>query len=358
MKLVLAVMLALGVSVASAVMPQQSVKIEGEFGVYTLPSVFYTQATSKSLDEDLNLFIDSLCKKEYVAPKDATLIFDACLQKVIVTQEKPGCAVDKQALKGLIWDAIELGGVVKIPKTTVEPTIKAQSLISATYLRAEFTTYYLAERIERAGNIALATKTINGTVVLPNQVFSFNKVVGERTEERGYKIAKVIKGGTFADGIGGGVCQVSTTLYNAVLLAGLKVTEVHRHTLAVDYVKRSFDAMVSFGFADLKFVNDTSHPILIVGWVKNGLVGFSVYGCEKTVDIKLESVTTKRIEPKTNVIFNPSLDSGVTKVVVSPKPGYESQGYLIIDDGTTTVKKLIRRDTYKCVDGIIETGGE
>lgn len=338
---------------------QISVKIEGTRGVYTLPADFYGKELTKRLDNRLDLFVDGVYKSEYVAPIDAKFYYDQNSAAVKIKPESFGREIDKEKLKGLIIDALEAGGgYIKAPKKQIEPKVFYKDLSGATSLRASFTTYYVTEKVERASNICLATDAISGTVLMPGDSFSFNAVVGERTEKRGYKIAKVIQGGNFVDGIGGGVCQVSTTLFNAVLLSGLKVTEVHRHTLSVDYVKKSFDAMVSFNFADLRFVNTTSAPVLIVGWAKNGALKFSVYGQKMQDKISLESVVTKIIEPKTSVIYNQSLDSGQTRVVISPKRGYESQGYMIIKSGDSLQKILLSRDSYKCVDGVIETGGE
>ena len=111
-----------------------------------------------------------------------------------------------------------------------------------------------------------------------NGEFSFNYTIGERTERRGYKKAKIIVGGEFVDGVGGGVCQVSTTLYNAVLLAGLKVVECHPHSLPVSYVEPSFDAMVNSGWADLKFINDTHNPVIIRARADGAKLTIQIFG--------------------------------------------------------------------------------
>lgn len=105
---------------------------------------------------------------------------------------------------------------------------------------------------------------MNLTEIANGEEFSFNAAVGERTEERGYSTAKVIENGKFVEGVGGGVCQVSSTVYNCALLSGLTVTERHRHSLAVSYVEPSFDAMVSYSYADLRFYNDTGKSVFIV----------------------------------------------------------------------------------------------
>ena len=126
-----------------------------------------------------------------------------------------------------------------------------------------FTTYFDAENTDRSSNIRLAGQKINGTVLQPNEVFSFNKIVGARTEEGGFKPAKIIENGKFVYGTGGGVCQVSTTLYNAALLSGLSIEEYHPHSLQVSYVAPSRDAMVSGNYFDLKFKNNRKTPIYV-----------------------------------------------------------------------------------------------
>ncbi|MBR1984094.1 MAG: VanW family protein [Clostridia bacterium] len=145
-------------------------------------------------------------------------------------------------------------------------------------LRASFYTSYPASTEERKNNIKVASKSLDNVFVDSNSEFSFNDTVGPRTVNRGYKTAKIIFGGQFVDGVGGGVCQVSTTLYNAVLLAGLLISEYHPHSLAVSYVAPSFDAMVNSGSADLKFINNTHNPIIIKSHADDASIKIEIYG--------------------------------------------------------------------------------
>ena len=145
-------------------------------------------------------------------------------------------------------------------------------------LRSKFFTSYPSSTEERKSNIKLAAKSLDYAFVDVGGEFSFNQTVGARTEKRGYKTAKIIVGGEFVDGVGGGVCQVSTTLYNAVLLAGLKVTEFHAHSLPVSYVAPSFDAMVNSGSADLKFINNTHNPVYIRAFADDATLTIEIYG--------------------------------------------------------------------------------
>lgn len=126
-------------------------------------------------------------------------------------------------------------------------------------------------------NVKLALEKINGYELNPLQVFSFNEVVGPRTKERGFKTAKVFEGGKVVEDLGGGICQVSSTLYQAALSAGLKVTESHRHSLPIKYIPKGMDATVVYGFKDLKFVNNTPDKLLIEGLVANDEVLVKIY---------------------------------------------------------------------------------
>jgi len=137
----------------------------------------------------------------------------------------------------------------------------------------------------RTKNISLASKKINGYVIEPGESFSFNGIVGERTIQKGYKSAKVIKNGKFVEDIGGGVCQLSTTLYNAAQKAGLQVLERHHHSKKVSYVKEGRDATVDYGNLDLKFKNTLSYPVEIRVGVKNGEVYAFIIKTQRKVPV-------------------------------------------------------------------------
>ena len=230
-------------------------------------------------------------------------------------------------------------------------------------LRAEFYTSYSQSSCERKNNIYIASEKINQTFLDAGHEFSFNATVGARTEKNGFKQAKIIVNGKFVDGIGGGVCQVSTTLYNAVLLAGLKVTEYHPHSLPVSYVAPSFDAMVNSGYADLKFVNDTNFPIIIKSIATEQTITISIYGEKMQEKYARESVILGEIiAPKEEVLIDenleyPNLYEGERKVINYSKNGYESEGRLIkyIDGKKVSVKK-VRKDKYSAVRGLIIEG--
>ena len=221
-------------------------------------------------------------------------------------------------------------------------------------LRSKFYTSYPSSSDERKENIKLAATSLNKVFVDVNKEFSFNDTVGVRSEERGYKKSKIIVNGKFVDGLGGGVCQVSTTLYNAVLLAGLKVTEYHPHTLPVSYIAPSFDAMVNYNSADLKFVNDTASPIYIISKADDSQIQIEIYGEKMENKLVRQSIVTKTLEvPEPEIIFGsvkdyPDLIKGESKVLSYGKEGLKSEGFLIsVVDGKVESIKKIRKDEYK-----------
>lgn len=229
-------------------------------------------------------------------------------------------------------------------------------------LRAEFSTDYGKSSEERKHNIRLAAKSLNNALIDVNGEFSFNRHVGARTEKRGYKSAKIIVNGEFTEGVGGGVCQVSTTLYNAALLAGLKITEAHAHSLAVSYVKPSFDAMVNSGSADLRFINATHNPIVINAFADGKTLTVKIYGEPMREKYERKSVVVKEIEPEYSVIKDtageyPDLYSGERKIIKYGKKGLISEGYIVKKiNGKVVSESRIRRNKYAAISGVIVEG--
>ena len=230
-------------------------------------------------------------------------------------------------------------------------------------LRAEFSTKYSTSSTERKENIKIAAKSLDGVLIDSGGEFSFNRVVGERTEKRGYKTAKIIVDGEFVDGVGGGVCQVSTTVYNAALLAGLDVAEYHPHSLAVGYVAPSFDAMVNSGWADLRFFNNTDSPIIIKTTTDGKKLTVSIYGEPLLYTVERRSVITGEITPPEDLEeFDengdyPDLYEGDRLTVKKSKSGITSEGYVVIkESGKVKEVKKLRSDKYKPIQGKVIIG--
>lgn len=222
-------------------------------------------------------------------------------------------------------------------------------------LIATFSTYYGDSKQNRKDNIALASNKINGLTLYPEEEFSFNDIVGKRTKENGFKSAYIIVDGEYVEGLGGGVCQVSSTLYNCALLCNLAITCVNPHSLAVSYVAPSFDAMVSTA-SDLRFVNTLSSPITIKMRADGKYLCAQIYGVDK-FDIKRRSQTVEYLPFDVEYREDLSLAPGEEVIDTYGKEGMKTEGYLDYYENGKLVKSVrIRRDTYKPQKRIVLKG--
>ncbi len=228
-----------------------------------------------------------------------------------------------------------------------------------TDLLAEYETKFNEQQLNRSQNIKIATTKINGTVVLPGEIFSYNNTVGYRTETDGFKLTPMYIGGKLVDGIGGGVCQVSSTLYNAVLCANLEVIERKSHQFLPAYIEVGRDATVADGYIDFKFKNTRKYPIKIICSAQNGVVKVKIYGRKQDTeyDIKIQTVL-KEVKPyKTIYEYNRNVKKGENIVAQKGKNGYECKVYKVISlNGEIISKSLISTDTYNVMNEIIIIG--
>lgn len=217
-------------------------------------------------------------------------------------------------------------------------------------LLTEFSTYYGDSTANRKHNVELAVSAIDGITIRNNETFSFNKIVGARTAERGYREARVIKSGEYVEGIGGGVCQVSSTLYNAWVLSGLTVSEVQCHTLPSHYVGISRDATVS-EYKDLKLLNDSLDDVYISAIANGEDIIISIYGKPSGAKYSILTEIISEIEPKEIEVEEVVSDiKEITYEVKYGKNGYHTRAFLIKTDTDGTVTKTqIRDDWYSPV---------
>lgn len=295
--------------------------------------------------------VDKIHLDTLVKPTDAELNFaPASANNFEISEEKSGCEIDKIALKAEILHALNSGKRTIYAKTQViKPTVTKTFLKEETILRATFSTNYASSSDARKNNIELACNSLNGAIIDLYGDFSFNNRVGERTEERGYLPAKIISEGKFADGLGGGVCQVSTTLYNAAIRAGLTIKEYHRHSLAVSYVEPSFDAMVSGSFCDLKLYNPTNRRMYVKAFADGSRITVTFFGLKNELEYHFRS-EVEEIIPAT--VKKVPASSGENPV--KPKDGLKSSAYVSIykNDKLVTSYRL-RSDRYAPINGII-----
>jgi vancomycin resistance protein YoaR len=205
----------------------------------------------------------------------------------------------------------------------------------------------------------MATNSINKSIIAPQTVFSFNNTVGIRTMERGYLDALVIVGNKFEPGLGGGICQVSSTLYNAALLAGLEIVERSNHGLAVAYVPLGRDATVAWGIQDFRFKNNTDSPVYIRAITGGGTLTINVYGDLKYKKrINVSNIIDQTIDFKTIKELDLKLQPGEEKVDHKGNPGYVVRSFRNFYDNNGKLEKteLLARDTYKPLNKLILEG--
>lgn len=226
-------------------------------------------------------------------------------------------------------------------------------------LLASFSTTYSTSNANRSTNIRLASSKINGTVIMPGETFSYNQVVGKRTAAAGFKSAAVYSNGEVTTGIGGGICQVSSTLYNAVLYANLDIVERTNHGFNPGYVKAGRDATVSWGGPDFKFKNNRNYPIKIVCSGSGGKIYFQIFGLKTNDDyeVEIQSSVIQSIAFKTVYQNDSSLAKGKTKVIQNGSNGCKTQTYKILKkNGAVVSKTLLSKDTYNPHNKIVAVG--
>ena len=214
---------------------------------------------------------------------------------------------------------------------------------------SSYCTYFNTEEKGRCENLSIAASLIDGTTIQAYGEFSFNKTVGRRTAEAGFQQAKIIVNGAYVLGVGGGVCQVSTTLYNAALLSGLVVAEYHPHSLQVGYVPPSRDAMVS-SCSDLKLYNPYGFAVRLRVTVNSGSVTAKFLGERKGYDYAIVSQVLGQTPPPAPIVKDGEEDG----ILRAEKNGVKSESYLeTYQNGVLVSRKRLRKDEYLAIQGIV-----
>lgn len=220
---------------------------------------------------------------------------------ISVSSATIGKELDIASTKESIYDAIKNKDYKSIDlKVNIkEPKISTEAVKSVNTLLAEFSTKFSTKDSNRVTNVVLSAKATSDVLLMPGEEFSYNNLTGKRTTSNGYKDAPVIINGKLEQDVGGGVCQVSSTLFNSVLYSGLDVTSRRNHSLKSSYVSIGRDAMVSDGGSDFRFKNPYSHPVYIKNTVSNGVITSKIYGNtsdKKNISIKVEPYTTEGLD--------------------------------------------------------------
>ena len=308
---------------------------------------------------NLNKVVERMENCINLKSQNAKLTVNSNSEKVFhIIKEKSGRIVDKQKLYNLICEQFlnEKLMVFNVPTIEIKPEITQQNYADFIHLRSDFTTNISTSSKDRKHNIKNALNALNKVEILPNQVFSFNQIVGRRTEENGYRNAKIIVNNEFVEGVGGGVCQVSSTLYNSALLAGLEILEANKHSVQVGYVKYGFDAMVNYGSSDLKFRNNTNEKITIITNISDDKIKIRIFGENMgNVSYKLKNEILNVVEPIEEIVIDKNgeyvdkvLFEDESFVLKTANKGMDSKSYRekwIDNKLLETV--LLRNDKYK-----------
>lgn len=248
---------------------------------------------------------------------------------------------------------IELGLVQVKPRTTTEE-VESMGLKG---LLATYTTRFDASDTDRAYNIRVAAAALDGLLVPPGQEVSFNKVVGPRSSEAGYKNAKVIINNQLVDGLGGGVCQVSTTLYNAVLLANLEILDRSNHSLPVSYVPIGRDATVVYGVIDFRFRNNTESYIYLRSFIRGDQLVVKIYGnTDYKVPVEIRTRVMEVLEPKVIRQADPNLKRGEEVIKQKAARGYRVVAQRVVWENGQPHTEPLPGSFYHPVDQLIAVG--
>ena len=289
------------------------------------------------------------------------LSFDYKTRNFTFSDDYPGIKMDSELLYNRIIAALNEGqqGAIVTTNLTLTPAdITKDDLTTNFNLIAAYTTDTTSES-NRNTNIELACQAINGTALLPGEVFSFNAATGQRTTEKGYKAAGAIAAGQSIEEVGGGICQVSSTIFNAVARADLEIVERSPHAWPSTYVDRGEDATVNWPNLDFKFRNNTEAPVFIITYYNNRKMSAEIWGLalEEGGTIDLESKVVRTMEPSAEVKYvqNPELPQGTSKTSVKSRTGYVVETYKVwYLNGQETKRELFYTSTYNPYQQVVK----
>ena len=323
-------------------------------------------------DIPLETAVDSAKVQEFVNANSSELggqAKDAVITRengeFVITPEENGITVDIEATVAALNEAVSQGLAepvyVEASITESEPRIKAEDLETIQDVLGTFTTDFSSSSGSRAKNIQVGAAKINGHVLMPGETLSGYECMQPFTRENGYAAAAAYQGGQVVDSIGGGVCQIATTLYNMALQAELEITQRQNHSMIVTYVKPSMDAAIAGTVKDIKITNNYSTPIYVEGNAEGRKLTFTCYGKETRPEnrkVEYVSETLSRTDPGAPIEqVDPSLAPGARVRVQSSHTGMRSRLWKVVTvDGQEVERTLLSTDTYNASKAIYRVG--
>ena len=307
-----------------------------------------------SLSQPENIDIAKIHKEIYSEPQNASVT----KEPYSITVEKQGVdfAISIEEANQIISSSDSNEFSIPLVYTNAEITVAdlGEDIFANTL--SSSTTKYDSTNTNRAINLEIAVNKINGTVLAPGEVFSFNQVVGERTAKSGFKEAVIYSDGELDYGLGGGICQISSNLYNTVLQANLEIVERKNHSMTVNYLPVGRDATVSYGSVDFKFKNSRNYPIKIVATINSGVITISICGVKEENDYTVDIVTDVIQKEDFEIVYenSTSIPKGTESIKQTGKYGYKTSTYRVLyQNGKVVSKTLLSTDTYKPLEQIV-----
>lgn len=292
-----------------------------------------------------------------IEPTDAIINIDN--GNIEITEEVTGRKIIKEELISLIEESLESLDKIEIPLELSEAEVTKELLSQINGVIGSYSTSYSSSSAGRAHNVELSAEAINNRLVLPGEEVSFNETTGPRHSQLGYQEAPVIVNGELTPGLGGGVCQTSTTLYNALLHADVSITERSPHSIAPTYVPKGRDGAVATGYLDLKFKNDYEFPIYIKAIIVGRTLEFQIYGDTTVKDytVKIEPELVETVQYKVQEQIDNNAAPGSRQLIQEGRTGYKVRTYKsIIKDGKVIEREEITFDYYPMRDHIYKIG--
>jgi vancomycin resistance protein YoaR len=300
--------------------------------------------------------LDVIYNEIYTEPEDATLDPD---NGYAIVDSVDGISFDLEGAKALLAAAAD-GETVTIPLVFTEAEITTSELEDSLFrdVLGSFQTN-VGGSAARKSNVQLAAEKCDEYIMLPGDIFGFNETVGERTAANGFSAAPAYVNGDTVDEIGGGICQVSSTIYNACLLANLEITERSNHSYTSSYVDVGFDATVSWGGPDYKFCNDTDYPIKLVMVYENSTLTAKIYGTKvDDITVKMSSEILSVDNYETKYEDDDTMEAGKQTTSVVGETGYKVQTYRSLYDGNGNLISTTEESysNYKRRDKVVLVG--
>jgi vancomycin resistance protein YoaR len=278
-----------------------------------------------------------------------------------VTRDVPGRFLQASDIATVVKQALDNGrydAQLAMQSASVLPKVSSVALQNSFTKLSSFSTKTDSNE-DRNNNIALAAQYISNKTVMPGEVFSFNAATGQRTIQKGFRGAPAIQGGVLIDDVGGGVCQVSSTLFNAAAIAGMHIVERDPHAWPVSYLDSGLDATVNWPNLDFKFRNDNETPVFIIAYYKNRAIHVEFYGMLSAPgeSVRLEATLISATDPPNEPIMqpNPILPFGTSKELKKARTGYVVETYRVfLRNGQEYRREKLFTSNYKMVQQVIE----